>query len=346
LRIVVATDAWYPQINGVVRVLSSVLQHLRELGHEVLLISPSEFRTIPCPTYPEIPLSILPRRRIARLLDDFAPDAVHIATEGPIGWATRQICRRRNWSFTTAYHSKLPEYVHLRTKLPLPWLYGFFRRFHRPAARTLAPARSVYAELIRHRFDNVVTWSHGVDVSVFTPKGKAKLDLPRPIYMYVGRLAVEKNLPGFLDLDLDGSKVVVGTGPARDDLMRQYPDAHFFIADGDGELAEYFSAGDVFVFPSLTDTFGLVMLEALACGVPVAAYPVPGPLDVIGGSDAGVLDHDLAAAARRAGNVPRDRCLARAREFSWGHVTGEFLDYLEPIDTTLQRKADGYPAAM
>lgn len=331
MRIALVTDAWHPQINGVVRVVDSVTGRLRAMGHEVLVVSPGGFRTVPCPTYPEIPLSLLPRRRLTELLYDFRPDAVHIATEGPIGWAARRLCRQRGWPFTTAYHSKLPEYVNLRTMLPLSWLYGAIRSFHAPAARTLVPAPSVYRELCLRGFGNLVTWSHGVDLSVFRPVGKGRLDLPRPIHMYVGRLAVEKNLPAFLGLPLPGSKVVVGAGPARAELMRRYRDAHFFTAHGDAELAAYFSAADVFVFPSLTDTFGLVMLEALACGVPVAAFPVAGPLDVIGDSGAGVLDHDLGRAAETARNLPPDLCRQRAQAFSWEEVTRTFLSWLAPI---------------
>lgn len=331
MRIALVTDAWHPQINGVVRVVGSVAGHLRAMGHDVLLVSPEGFRTIPCPTYPEIPLSLLPGRQLSRVLDGFAPEAVHIATEGPIGWAARRLCLQRGWPFTTAYHSKLPEYVNLRTHVPLKWLYGLIRGFHRPAARTLVPAPSVYRELQGRGFANLVTWSHGVDLTVFRPVGKAKLDLPRPVHMYVGRLAVEKNLPAFLSLDLPGSKVVVGAGPARDDLARKFPEARFFMARGDRELADYFSAADVFVFPSLTDTFGLVMLEALACGVPVAAFPVAGPLDVVGDSGVGVLDHDLGRAARAALRIPAEACRAHAAAFSWEEVTRQFVSWLAPI---------------
>ncbi|MCP5370827.1 MAG: glycosyltransferase family 1 protein [Hyphomicrobiales bacterium] len=335
-RIVIVSDAWYPQINGVVRVLDTLRLRLEARGHTVEILAPDRFRAVPCPTYPEIPLCILPGRRLGRLLADFAPQAVHIATEGPLGMAARAWCRRRGHPFTSAYHTKFPEYVHARTRLPLPWLYAAMRRFHAPSSAVLAPSPSVYRELTAQAFANVRPWSHGVDAQVFQPRGKNYLDLPRPIHLFVGRLAVEKNLPAFLSLDLPGSKVVVGSGPQRDELMRAFPDAHFRQARGDGELARYFSAADVFVFPSRTDTFGLTMLEALACGVPVAAFPVTGPLDVLGldgpgETPAGCLDADLAGAVRRARAKDPADCRAHALEFSWERVVDQFLAHLAPF---------------
>ncbi len=336
-RIALVTDAWRPQINGVVRVLETVLARLAARGHEARVIAPENFTTIPCPTYPEIPLSLFAGRRMAVLLDDFRPDAVHIATEGPLGMAARNHCKRRGWPFTTAYHTKFPEYVHARTHLPLEWLYAAMRRFHGPSSSVLAPSPSVYRELTARQFTNVRAWSHGVDADVFRPRPKDSLDLPRPIHMFVGRVAIEKNLPAFLELEIPGSKVVVGSGPDRDMLIRRFPDAHFLIADGDEQLAGYFSAADIFVFPSRTDTFGLTMLEALACGVPVAAFPVTGPLDVLGltgpGETAyGCLDEDLTAAIGRAAGKAPDACRAHALGFSWERVTDEFLTFLAPID--------------
>lgn len=336
MRIALVTDAWRPQINGVVRVLETVLERIAARGHTVEVLAPDRFNTVPCPSYPEIPLSLFAGRRMAALLGGFQPDAVHIATEGPLGLAARAWCRRRKSPFTTAYHTKFPEYVHARTRLPLDWLYAQMRRFHQPSSSVLAPSPSVYRELTARAFVNVQPWSHGVDAEVFQPRGKDFLDLPRPIHMFVGRVAIEKNLPAFLDLALPGSKVVVGSGPDRGMLIRRYPDAHFLIADGDGELARYFSAADVFVFPSRTDTFGLTMLEALACGVPVAAFPVTGPIDVLGLSGAGetafgCLDDDLAEAAARALGKPVEACRAHALGFSWERVTDEFLSFLAPI---------------
>jgi glycosyltransferase involved in cell wall biosynthesis len=337
LRIAVVTDAWYPQPNGVVRVMGAVLDRLGALGHATAVIAPDGFRTVPCPTYPEIPLALFAGNGVARRIRAFAPDAIHIATEGPLGLAARAFCLRHRLPFTTAYHTKFPEYVHARTRLPLGCLYALMRRFHAPASAVLAPSPSVQRELAARGFANVRPWSHGVDTAVFRPQAKDFLDLPRPVHLYVGRVTVEKNLPAFLDLDLPGSKVVVGSGPLRDVLIQRYPAVHFYIANGDAELARYYAAADAFVFPSRTDTFGLVMLEALACGVPVAAFPVTGPLDVLGlmgagETDAGVLDEDLGSAARRALAKTPAACRAFAARFSWDAATEEFLAVLQPFD--------------
>jgi glycosyltransferase involved in cell wall biosynthesis len=328
MRIAIVTDAWHPQPNGVVRVLSTLVRELAAT-HEVGVLAPDRFRTIPCPTYPEIPLALLPRRGTAAWLQDFRPDAVHIATEGPLGWAARACCLTQGRPFTTAYHTKFPQYLSTRTKLPLAVPVALIRRFHAPSSGVLVPTPTVLAELDAWRFANLRLWSHGVDTAVFRPRGKAAFDhLPRPVFLYVGRVTVDKNLPAFLDLDLPGSKVVVGSGPSRQALISRYPEAHFIIAHGDEQLAGYFSAADAFVFPSRTDTFGLVMLEALASGVPVAAFPVAGPLDVLGGSDAGVLSEDLRAAALAALDIHPDRCQAHAARFSWAAVAEQFLSNL------------------
>ena len=326
MRIAIVTDAWHPQPNGVVRVLSTLERELRAIGHRVEVLSPDRFRTIPCPTYPEIPLAVFPGRGVARWLAETGPDAIHIATEGPLGWAARGWCMKHDRPFTTAYHTKFPQYVSIRTKLPLAAPVALIRRFHAPSAGVLVPTPTVLAELEGWRFRNLRLWSHGVDTTVFRPRGKdAFAHLPRPVFLYAGRVTVDKNLPAFLDLDLPGSKVVVGSGPSREALIRRYPDAHFIIAHGDEELASYFSAADAFVFPSRTDTFGLVMLESLASGVPVAAFPVPGPLDVIGPSEAGVLSEDLASAAIAALSIPPATCLAHAARFSWATVAEQFV---------------------
>lgn len=336
MRITIVTDAWMPQPNGVVRVLGSLNHRLARRGHEVGVIGPDLFRTFPCPTYPEIPLALVTAGAIGRRIAEFSPDAVHVATEGPLGIAARAWLRRRQLPFTTAYHTKFPEYVHARTRLPLALLYGLIRRFHAPSRAVLVPSSSVHRELEARGFGNLRLWCHGVDTEVFRPDARNLLDLPRPIHMYVGRVTVEKNLPAFLDLPLPGSKVVVGSGPAREALIRRYPDARFFIADGDEQLRRYYSAADVFVFPSRTDTFGLVMLEALACGVPVAAFPVTGPLDVLGlagpgETSAGVLDEDLARAAHRALSKERAACVVHAARFSWETVADRFLAALAPL---------------
>jgi glycosyltransferase involved in cell wall biosynthesis len=339
MRIAVVTDAWHPQPNGVVRVLSSVKARLEAADHRVEVISPDLFATVPCPTYSEIRLAVLPGRKVARLLDEMAPDAIHIATEGPLGQAARRHCLARGLPFTTAYHTKFPQYIRARTGLPLPLLYAAVRRFHAPSHAVMVPSVSTAAELAQWGFGRLRQWSHGVDTDLFRPRPKTAFDhLPRPVFLYVGRVTVEKNLPAFLDLDLPGSKVVVGSGPLRAALMRRYPEAHFLIAGNDQELASYFAAGDAFVFPSRTDTFGLVMLEALASGVPVAAFPVPGPQDVIGDSGTGVLSEDLAAAARAALAIPSEACRAHATRFSWDRVAKEFLSFLA-VPQTLERGA-------
>ncbi|MEQ8321141.1 MAG: glycosyltransferase family 1 protein [Rhodospirillales bacterium] len=333
MLIAIATDAWYPQPNGVVRVVGTVRDRLLAFGHDVQVISPDQFRTVPCPTYSEIRLAVLPARKVARWLNELKPDYVHIATEGPIGSAARSFCLKNGWPFSTAFHTKFPDYVKARTGLPLDWLYKGARRFHERSGAVMIPAPAVFRELEDRGFKNLKLWSHGVDTNVFKPMAKDYLDLPRPIFMYIGRATVDKNLPAFLDLELPGTKVVVGSGPARDQLMKRYPETPFLIAENDAELAMYYNAADTFVFPSLTDTFGLVMLEALACGVPVAAFPVTGPLDVIGPDGPGVLDTDLAKAAIQAlETINPEECRAWALEFSWDRVADQFLTYLQPIN--------------
>lgn len=331
MRIALVTDAWMPQRNGVVRVLATLAETLGAMGHTIGVMEPSAFTTLPCPSYPEIPLALFPAARLGRMLDEFRPDAVHLATEGPLGWAGRAWCLRHDLPFTTAYHTKFPEYVRARTGVPLAWPYGVMRRFHGRAAATLCPSPSVYRELSAWGFPGAVEWSHGVDTRTFRPQGKDFFDLPRPIFMYVGRVAVEKNLPAFLSLDLPGTKVVVGDGPARAALIKRFPGTHFRIVNGDEELSRAFSAADAFVFPSLTDTFGLVMLEALASGVPVAAFPVTGPLDVVGGTEVGVLDEDLRRAALAALTLSPSACRDHACRFSWQTVADQFLGHLRPF---------------
>jgi len=339
LRIVIVTDAWFPMPNGVVRVLSNLRQWLVARGHEVRVISPDLFRTVPCPGYAELPLAVFARGGVGRLLAELAPDAVHIATEGPLGRFARAWCLKHGFPFTTAYHTKFPEYIKARSGLPLDWLYAAMRRFHGPSRGVLVPSPSVHRELLSRGFANLRAWTHGVDTQLFRPRAKDFLDGPRPIQLFVGRLAVEKNLHAFLDLELEGSKVVVGSGPLRQRLIRQYPRVRFQIAANDDELSRYFAAADVLVFPSLTDTFGLVMLEALASGVPVAAFPVTGPRDVIGESGTGCLSEDLAEAARRALEIPPERCRAYAETFSWETVAAQFLDYLAPVSRPVSSPA-------
>lgn len=339
MRIAIVTDAWHPQRNGVVRVLDTLAATLGAMGHQVAVFEPGQFRVMPCPSYPEIPLALFPGRRLAAMIEDFAPDAVHIATEGPLGWAARGWCLKNGHPFTTAYHTKFPHYVRARTGVPLAWPYALIRRFHAPSSAVMCPSPSVFEELGQWGFANAVEWSHGVDIRTFRPQPKDFLDVPRPLFLYVGRVAVEKNLPAFLALDLPGTKMVVGDGPARAALMRRYPEVDWRIANGDAELSRYFAAADCFVFPSLTDTFGLVMLEALASGVPVAAFAVSGPLDVVGDAPVGVLGPDLKAAALAALDVDPGACRDYASGFSWERVAGQFLSLLRPLACERTKKS-------
>ncbi len=325
-RILLATDAWPPQVNGVVRTLQQVKVECEALGHAVEVIAPDQFRTLPCPTYPEIRLALRPGRQIARILDEICPHFVHIATEGPIGLATRRQCLKRRVRFTTSYHTRFPEYINARLPVPLAWGYAWIRWFHRPSAAVMVATPSLRRDLEARGFANVRDWSRGVDTALFRPDHAPALHLPRPVFLYVGRVAVEKNLEAFLRLPIaQGTKLVVGDGPQLAELRRKYQRVHFTGAKQGEDLARHYAAGDVFMFPSRTDTFGLVLLEALASGLPVAAYPVPGPLDVIGNSGCGVLDEDLAAAARLALRVPKARCRAWAQQFSWRRSAEQFL---------------------
>lgn len=333
MKIMVVTDAWDPQVNGVVRTLKNTCKELQALGHMVSLISPQSFRTIPCPTYPDIRLSLFPGRAVFRELDRAAPDALHIATEGPLGMAARAWALRRGFPFTTAYHTRFPEYVRARFAFPLSWTYRFLRWFHGPSQAVMAPTPVVVADLVRYGFKNVVLWGRGVDLEVFKPRSVQCLNTQPPIFLYVGRVAVEKNVEAFLQLDLPGSKWVAGAGPAMATIRQRYPQVHFLGVLNQPQLAEVYASADVFVFPSKTDTFGLVLLEALACGCPVAAYPVTGPLDVIGESGAGALQEDLRAACLQALSIPRARARAHAETFSWRASTLQFLSHLSPRST-------------
>lgn len=331
MRILIVTDAWYPQVNGVVRTIDTTRRELEKLGHTVEIVSPEGFRTVPLPTYPEIRIAIAPGRRIRRLIDAMDPDAIHLATEGPLGFAARRHCIRRNIPFTTAYHTRFPEYVRDRAPIPLALTYDIVRRFHAPASAVMVATPSIERALRDRGFTNLRRWGRGVDTDLFRPRDKGFLDAPRPILMYVGRVAVEKNIEAFLALDVPGTKYVVGDGPQLADLRARFPDVRFVGARHGEDLARHYAAADVFVFPSRTDTFGLVILEALASGVPVAAYPVPGPIDVLDGAAVGVLDEDLGAAVRRALEIPPDRCRAFALGHSWEASSQQFLDNLRPF---------------
>lgn len=334
MKIALITDAWQPQVNGVVRTYENTTRELTEIGHQVLVIAPSEFRTIPCPTYPSIRLAINPGGHLRWRLDEFRPDAIHIATEGPLGHAARRYCLRRDLAFTTSFHTQFPEYIRLRMPVPLSWSYGYLRGFHQPARRTLVPTESQRQRLIGRGFGDVVLWSRGVDTRIFKPlqdRDKFCLQQPRPIFIYMGRVAVEKNIEAFLKLDLPGSKLVVGDGPDLGKLQQRYPNVHFTGYRFGHELAQYLAAADVFVFPSLTDTYGLVMLEAMACGLPVAAFPVTGPIDVVQNGITGVLNNDLQQAALAALDVNPDACIEYAHARSWRRCAEDFAACLEPI---------------
>jgi glycosyltransferase involved in cell wall biosynthesis len=329
MRLVLVSDAWYPQINGVVRTLDTLRGHLTERGWQVSMVTPDRFRTLPCPTYPEIRLSVFARRKVAQMIDAAQPSAIHIATEGPLGFAARRYCLRKGLPFTTAYHTRFPEYVRARVFFPLGLTYRMLRWFHAPSSAVMVATDSIESELSAHGFRHIRRWSRGVDTELFRPRDKAFLDAPRPVSMYVGRVAVEKNLEAFLALDLPGTKYVVGDGPQRRELEAKYPDARFVGMREGEDLASHLAAADVFVFPSLTDTFGMVMLEALASGVPVAAYPVAGPLDVINQSGAGVLDEDLKAAVQKALSIPAAACRDYALKFSWDRAVDQFVANLD-----------------
>lgn len=334
MRIQIFTDAWHPQVNGVVRTLETLQRELTAMGHEVDFVTPAEFRTLPLPTYPEIRLALGAGRRVAARIRDFRPDAIHLATEGPIGFAARRHCVRRGLTFTTAFHTRFPEYVHARIRLPVNWGYKAVRWFHGPAARVMVPTPSVLEDLRRRGLDNLVIWGRGVDTGLFHPRDKGFLSDPRPIMLFVGRVAVEKNIQAFLRLTVPGTKYVVGDGPERNGLKARYPDIRFVGVKHGEELASYYAAADVFVFPSRTDTFGNVLLEALASGVPVAAYPVEGPRDVINGHPVGCLDENLEVAVRRALMASPDACRSFAEGMSWRDSAIEFETHVAPIDLT------------
>lgn len=331
MKILIVTDAWEPQVNGVVRTLKNTTRELTALGHRVELLTPLEFKTIPCPTYPEIRLSLLPRARLNQRIDTFAPDALHIATEGPLGLAARAYAIKHKLPFTTAYHTRFPEYVQARFGIPLAATYRFLRWFHGPSLAVMAPTPVVKADLEKYGFTNVVLWTRGVDLDIFHQMDSKVLNTARPIFLYVGRVAVEKNVEAFLKLDLPGSKWVAGEGPALAELKSRYPEVNYLGVLTQAELAKVYAAADVFVFPSRTDTFGLVLLEALACGTPVAAYPVTGPIDVLGDGGAGAMHEDLREACLEALKIDRNLARAWAERFSWRAASEQFAAHLKPL---------------
>jgi glycosyltransferase involved in cell wall biosynthesis len=338
MRILLATDAWEPQVNGVVRTLTRTVAECREMGHEVEVISPDQFKTFPLPTYPEIKLAVGAYEPLQEKFKSFEPEAIHIATEGPIGFAARRICLDWKLPFTTSYHTKFPEYVAARLPLPVSAGYAYMRWFHKPSGRLMVATPTMRDELAKHGFRNISPWSRGVDTEQFHPDKRGHPDvyaeLTGPIWLNVGRIAVEKNLEALLDLDLPGTKVIVGDGPQKAALAAKYPDVVFPGSKTGEELSAYFAGADVFVFPSLTDTFGMVILEAMASGTPVAAFPAPGPVDIIPNSGSGRLAETLTDGLREAClgclDLDRDAVRAYAERFSWRASADEFVRNLQP----------------
>lgn len=329
-KLLTVTDAWAPQVNGVIRSIERVTEQMQRRGIETVFIEPSGFRNFPMPTYNEIKLSLTTSGPVYRQIEAANADAIHIATEGPLGLIGRNWCVRNRVPFSTAYHTQFPEYVRARFPVPLGWSYAFLRWFHAPASACLVGTPYLMGLLEQRGFRNVALWPKGVDTALFNPVKRAPLDLPGPVFLYVGRVAVEKNIEAFLRLDLPGTKLIVGGGPSLDDYRAKYPAAVFLGPRTGDELARYYASADAFVFPSRTDTFGLVLLEALASGTPVAAYPVTGPVDVIGKAPVGVLDEDLRKAALAALEIPRAACRDYAQQFSWAASTDAFLAH-QPI---------------
>ena len=330
MRILVATDAWHPQVNGVVRTLTNMAEAARAFGVEISFLTPQSFRTFAMPSYPDLRLALPYQAKIARLIAEARPDSIHIATEGPIGLLVRRYCRKNQLPFTTSFHTRFPEYISARLPIPEAWIWRALRAFHGPSQAVMTATPALAVELRARGFRNVVLWPRGVDASQFHPRS-ADLGLPRPVFLCVGRVAVEKNLEAFLDLDLPGTKVIVGDGPARAALTRKYPQAVFLGARQGKELAEAYAAADAFVFPSKTDTFGLVLLEALASGLPVAAFPVTGPRDVIGNEPVGALNDDLRIACLTAVTISPQACLAFAARHTWEASARAFVENITNV---------------
>lgn len=350
MRIMLITDAWDPQVNGVVRTMKRVIEETEAMGHVWEVVSPSDgFRTVPLPTYSEIRLALFARKEIERRFDAFEPDAVHIVTEGTLGLAGRAMCLKIKHPFSTAYHTRFPEYVSARMPLPVSAGYSYVRWFHKYSGKVMVPTPSMVEELRARRFNNLVAWTRGVDTEQFHPRFRIEAGQPgdpfegmeRPVFLNVGRVAVEKNIEAFLKLDLPGSRAVVGSGPQLGELKKRYPEARFLGPKFGDELATCFASADVFVFPSLTDTFGLVILEAMATGTPVAAYDATGPRDVIPGSGAGLIapvDGDLSAAARACLDIDRAEARRYAEGYSWRTVAEAFIENLQPLPAPERRR--------
>ena len=339
MKIALITDAWQPQVNGVVTTLVELVRELEELGHRVEVIHPGLFKTRPCPGYAGIDLAVRPKRGLVEKLEVFQPEVIHVATEGPLGWAARSYCLKHGLAFTTAFHTRFPEILHAALKIPLSWGYALFRYFHKPSAGVMVPTNGVLQMLERRGFRNLRSWTHGVDTQLFAFQPQPRLyppmgTLSRPVSLFVGRVSYEKNIEAFLKLDIPGAKVVCGVGPLEASLKERYPQIRWMGVLPRAELASVYAAADVFVFPSRSETFGLVMLEAMASGTPVAAYPVDGPLEVLGKPDGsshgGVMDADLRRACYSALALPRHEARRRALDFSWVHAAQLFESYLVP----------------
>jgi glycosyltransferase involved in cell wall biosynthesis len=332
MRIAILTDAWHPQISGVVTTLSRTIQEVESMGHTVCCLHPGTFsKTIPCPTYPQISLAVNPLERTFRILDRFRPEAVHIVTEGPIGLAGRTYCRRRGQPFSTAFCTRFDEYIEMRFRIPGPLILGLMRWFHNGAARVMISSIPLKQELESKGFTNIIIWPRGVDTDLFRPRDKAFLKCSRPVFTYVGRVAVEKNIEAFLSMDLPGTKLVVGDGPAMGAMKARFPEALFIGPRTGVDLARHYAASDVFVFPSRTDTFGIVMLEALACGVPVAGFPVRGPIDIIDHGKTGFLSQELRQAALDCLTLDPETCRKAALPYSWERSARCFLENLATV---------------
>ena len=340
MKVLVATDAWRPQINGVVRTLNALARAAAKLGVTIEFLSPDGFPSFPVPTYPGLRLALPSPRQIAERIEEISPDAIHLATEGPIGFAVRSYCRKRGRPFTTSYTTRFPEYISARLPIPASWIYSVLRWFHSGASVTMVATPSLTNELKERGFNNLGMWTRGVDVDLFRPDRAVELGFPRPIFMTVGRVAVEKNLEAFLSLDLPGTKVIIGTGPQEQSLKRDFPEAKFLGMLDNGILASHVASADVFVFPSLTDTFGIVQLEALASGVPIAAFPVTGPKDVVADNPIGVLNEDLAAACMQALMLSRKACRDFALGYSWENSARQFIGHARKVASGNGRQSE------
>ena len=325
-KIVIITDAWIPQVNGVVVCIQQTVKHLRGMGHDVFVIGPDRFKNIPCPTYPEIRLALFARKKVFAILDDLKPNALHINTEGPLGIVARSYAQKNKIGYTTAFQTRFPEYIKARTGVPLSWTYAFLRWFHKHSKRVLVPSKTVQEDLIKWNVGKPEIWSLGVDLSTFQLKKRTARK--KKVYVCTSRLAIEKNLDAFLGLKLDGEKWMIGSGPEEKRLREKYPDVKFFGNKSHEEIAKIYQDCDYFVFPSKTDTFGLVLLEAMACGLPVAAYNVSGPKDVIGKSKAGILRENLAEAVRGLESLSALNAIKHAKKFSWEKASENFFSYL------------------